>query len=225
MCKVSIIIPIYNGEKELNRCIDSVLKQKIDDFEVLLIDDGSIDNSAKICKEYTDKYNNIKYFYKQNSGIADTRNYGIDKAEGKYILFLDDDDYINENLLKDLEKYIDLDIDIIKYKLQKVDKDGNIKEKINGAVFDKISGEEGFNKLYLTDVLLDSPCIYLIKKELFIDNNLWFKKDTYHEDFGLIPLVILKAKTMISGWPANRRIRITSPTRTRKWNWWTAACW
>jgi len=198
MNKVSIIIPVYNAEEHIRRCIESVLLQKIENYEILIINDGSIDKSEEIIKEYVNKYDKVKYYSKENSGVADTRNFGIKEATGKYILFLDGDDYIDKNLLADLQKYIDEDIDLIKFKLKKVDLKGNEIEKIDGPIFNKISGEDGFNKLYATDVLLDSPCLYLIKKELFIKNNLWFKINTYHEDFGLIPLIILKAKKMVS---------------------------
>jgi len=172
--------------------------QQNENFEVLIINDGSTDNSEQIIKEYIEKSNNIRFISKENTGVADTRNLGIKEATGKYILFLDADDYIDDKLLEDLETFIENDIDLIKFKLKKVDSKGNYIEKINGPVFEIISGEEGFNKLYSTDVLLDSPCLYLIKKELFVNNNLWFKENTYHEDFGLIPLLIIKAKSMVS---------------------------
>jgi len=175
-----------------------MMVQQNENFEVLIINDGSTDNSEQIIKEYIEKSNNIRFISKENTGVADTRNLGIKEATGKYILFLDADDYIDDKLLEDLETFIENDIDLIKFKLKKVDSKGNYIEKINGPVFEIISGEEGFNKLYSTDVLLDSPCLYLIKKELFVNNNLWFKENTYHEDFGLIPLLIIKAKSMVS---------------------------
>jgi len=198
MIKVSIIIPVYNAEQHLKRCIDSVLVQKIEDYEILIINDGSTDKSEEIIKEYINQYDNIRYFSKANTGVSDTRNFGIKEAKGKYILFIDGDDYIDEKLLKNLEPHIDEEIELIKFKLKKIDSKGNEIEKIDGPIFEQTSGEEGFCKLYSTDVLLDSPCLYLIKKELFIQNNLWFKENTYHEDFGLIPLLIIKAKNMIS---------------------------
>lgn len=90
------------------------------------------------------------------------------------------------------------DIDIIKFKLQRVDEKHNVLEKVEGPIFSNITGEQAFNELAFSDVLLDSPCVYWFKKELFINNNLVFKVGTQHEDFGLIPLVILTASSVVS---------------------------
>lgn len=91
---VSIIIPVYNREKTLDYCLNSVLQQTMSDFEVILVDDGSTDNSADICKAYTLKDNRFHYFYKKNGGVSSARNFGIYKAQGKWITFVDSDDYI-----------------------------------------------------------------------------------------------------------------------------------
>ncbi len=199
MKKLSIIIPVYNSEKTIKKCIESVLKQKNNDIEIVIINDGSTDNSENIIKEYIEKYQEIiSYYKKENTGVADTRNYGIKKAKGKYIMFLDSDDFIADDFYNTINKYMDQDIDLIKFKLQRLDENGNITEKVDGPVFENITGEEGFKLLYSTDVLLDSPCIYIIKKEIFTKNELYFKVGTEHEDFGLIPFVIVLAKTMVS---------------------------
>lgn len=199
MCELSVIIPTYNAKDNIKRCIDSVLKQNIQNVEILVINDGSTDNSGEIVKEYV-KQNpkKITYYEKENTGVADTRNFGISKAKGKYILFIDSDDYIKQGLLEEIQKYIEQDVDIIKFKLERVNEHSDILEKVDGAVFDKSDGQAAFNMLCFSDVLLDSPCVYVFKKELFELNNLKFKINTEHEDFGLIPLVILKAKSVIS---------------------------
>lgn len=199
MRRLTIIVPVYNTSKYLKRCIDSLLKQSNSEMQILLINDGSTDDSEKILKEY--EKNNpeiIKYYKKENAGIADTRNYGISKAEGKYIMFVDSDDYIKENLIDNLIQYMNDDIDIIKFKLERVNEDGQVLERVNGPTFKNLTGEEAFNLLAFLDVLLDSPCVYAFKKELFTKNNLNFKVGTEHEDFGLIPLVLLKAKSVTS---------------------------
>lgn len=199
MKKVSIIIPVYNTEKYLKRCFDSVIAQEYKNLELVIINDGSIDNSEQIINEYKNKYPDlISYYSKENTGVADTRNYGIEKAKGEYVMFLDSDDYLDKALLKRLEEYINEDIELIKFKLQRVNENGETLEIVPGATFERTTGEEGFNKLYSTDVLLDSPCVYLIKKEIFEKNNLKFAVGTEHEDFGLIPFIIVLAKTMIS---------------------------
>lgn len=199
MCKLSIIVPVYNTSTHLKKCINSILNQSNNNIEILAINDGSTDNSGEILKEF-EKQNpeRIHYFEKPNGGIADTRNYGISKAQGKYILFVDSDDYIKENLIKELDKYIEEDIDLVKFKLEKVNENGDILERIDGQVFEKVTGTEAFNRLVFSDVLIDSPCVYLFKKALFEKNNLKFKPNTEHEDFGLMPLVILKANSVAS---------------------------
>ena len=199
MKKLSIIVPVYNTEKHLKKCFDSIINQNNSEIEVVVVNDGSTDNSEVIIKEYISKYKDVfTYYKKDNTGVSDTRNFGIEKASGKYIMFLDSDDYIDKKLYDNIKKYIDEDIELIKYKMQRVDENDKILEIVPGATFDKITGEEGFNKLYGTDVLLDSPCVYIIKKDIFVRNNLKFKVGTEHEDFGLIPFVIVLAKSMVS---------------------------
>lgn len=201
MPKISFIVPVYNTGLYIKKCLDSIINQTFkEEIEIILIDDGSTDNSDELIKEYIEKNNSkdiIKYYTKENEGIAKTRNFGIDKANGEYIFFVDSDDYIDKETIKKLKPYIDEDIDMIKFKLQRIDKNNNILEKVDGPIFTKISGEEAFNKLYSEDVLLDSPCVYVIKRNLFTKNNFKFNR-TYHEDFGLIPLIILKAKSFVS---------------------------
>ena len=199
MKKLSVIIPVYNAEKTLKKCMESVLKQKDEDLEIVLINDGSIDASDKMIQEYKEKNPKIiSYYRKKNTGVADTRNYGIKKAKGKYILFLDGDDYLDIHLYGLVKQYMEKDIDLIKFKLQREDEKGNVIETVSGPVFENKTGEEGFEELYSKDVLLDSPCVYVIKKEIFTKNKLEFKVGTEHEDFGLMPFVIVLAKTMIS---------------------------
>ena len=199
MKKISVIIPVYNTEKYLRRCFDSVIAQDYKNLEIVIINDGSEDNSEQIINEYKKKYPElISYYKKENSGVADTRNFGIEKAQGDYIMFLDSDDYIDKALLKTLEEYVNKNIDLIKFKLQRVNEEGKTLEIVSGATFEKTTGEDGFNKLYSTDVLLDSPCVYLIKKEIFVKNSLKFAVRTEHEDFGLVPFIIVLAQTMVS---------------------------
>lgn len=104
--KISIIIPIYNAEKYLNRCINSILKQDFQDFEILLIDDGSTDKSYTICKQYSQKDFRIKIFSKKNGGVSSARNLGLLNAKGEYILFIDADDTIDKTLISANIKYL-----------------------------------------------------------------------------------------------------------------------
>ena len=99
--KISVIMPVYNSEKYLSATIESVLKQSLTEFELLLVDDGSKDNSGKICDQYAEKDNRVKVFHKQNGGICSARNKGLEEAEGEYIAFCDNDDLYLEGLLED----------------------------------------------------------------------------------------------------------------------------
>lgn len=105
MYKVSIVIPIYNREDYLYECLDSVVNQTMfEEIEVLLINDGSTDNSEEICLEYVKKHPNIKYFYQENQGVSAARNHGMDKAGGEYIYFMDSDDSINDIFIESAYK-------------------------------------------------------------------------------------------------------------------------
>ena len=199
MPKISIIIPAYNAEKEINKSIDSIIEQELQDFEIIIINDGSIDNTENVVLSYKDKLGDrLQYYYKANTGVADTRNFGIDKAKGEYILFVDADDYIEKNLLSKLNKYMDKQIDVIKFKMCKVDTKGNIVEKIQGPVFETRTGEKAFNELFYQDVLIDQLCIYLWRREYILANNYKFVKGAYHEDFGIIPIMLVNADTVVS---------------------------
>lgn len=104
MPKISVIVPVYNTEKYLHRCIDSILAQTFTDFELLLIDDGSKDNSGAICDEYAAKDQRVRVFHKKNGGVSSARNLGLDNAQGEWITFVDSDDWLQRNYLNSLYK-------------------------------------------------------------------------------------------------------------------------
>ena len=103
--KISVIIPVYNAEKYLRRCVDSILAQIFTDFELLLIDDGSKDKSGVICDEYAKKDNRVKVFHKENGGVSSARNLGLDNARGEWIGFIDSDDMVKPEYLDGLIRY------------------------------------------------------------------------------------------------------------------------
>lgn len=111
---ISIIVPIYNAESTLNRCIDSIINQSFDDWELLLIDDGSKDQSGKICDEYATKDSRIKVFHKENGGVSSARNLGLDNALGKWITFIDSDDKIFDDIFS-LLKYLEGDLVVFNF--------------------------------------------------------------------------------------------------------------
>lgn len=201
MPKISVIIPVFNTEKYIESCLNSVKNQKMKDFEIIIVNDGSTDNSENIIKQFisNNTSTDIKYFKKENGGLSSARNYGIAKANGEYIMFLDSDDYIDTNLFSNLEKYIKEKIDVIKYKAQTVNENGSIIQKLDGPVFPKCSGEEAFKKLIGKDSYIDVAWLYLYNRDFFTTNNFWYDTiNKYHEDFGLTPQIIINAKTFIS---------------------------
>lgn len=115
--KYSFIIPVYNVEKVIRRCIDSILYQTIQDFEIILIDDGSSDRSGEICDSYSSRDNRIVVIHKNNAGVSSTRNMGLERVKGQYIIFLDSDDYIEPDYLEVLDKN-EADLKIIGYKIE-----------------------------------------------------------------------------------------------------------
>lgn len=201
MPKISVIVPVYNTEKYVEKCLKSIAEQKMNDLEIIIVNDGSTDNSEIIIKQWIEKNKEnikIKYLNKKNGGLSETRNFALPYATGKYISFIDSDDYIDSNLYSHLEQFMDDNVDLIKFKMQTVDKDGNILEKLDGPVFEKCTGEEGYEKLCTNDRFLDPACIYLYRTEFYKSNNFKYKVGAYHEDFGLTSLIILKAKSFVS---------------------------
>lgn len=191
MPRFSIIIPVYNSELYLEKCINSVLNQTFQNFEVITINDNSTDNSFNILSKYKNK---IKNFNVPNrNGPSYARNLGLSKANGEYILFLDSDDYYDVNLLRIINDSINDNYDIIRFQIQ-YDING---EKTHLNYNDNIvcfeNGIDAFSEI-CTYSIIDSPCCYAFNREFLISNNFKFKEGLVHEDFGLIPLIIINAK-------------------------------
>ncbi|MGN1327029.1 MAG: glycosyltransferase family 2 protein, partial [Clostridia bacterium] len=155
MPKVSVIVPIYNVEKYITKCLESLANQTLEDIQIILVNDGSTDNSGKIAKEYADKYSNIIYLEKENGGLSDARNYGLKYATGDYISFVDSDDYVNKELYSNLINYMNNDYDMVKFNIVKVNIEGKKISENYSPVFDNKTGEEAFEILYKTDVMTE----------------------------------------------------------------------
>lgn len=162
---ISIIVPVYNAEKTLRECVDSILYQDYRDFELLLIDDGSKDSSPLICDEYAVIDRRVKVYHKPNGGVSSARNLGIENTQGKWITFIDADDYITQNYLNVVDKH---DEDIIIKGYQKFDKEG---ETSNMPLTDSRK-QSSFKELlnqYITDSLLRCPWAKFYKKSVIGD--------------------------------------------------------
>ena len=175
MNDISIIVPIYNAEKYLNKCIDSILNQTKKELEIILINDGSTDNTEKLIKSYKDK--RIKYFKNTNHGIGYTRNFGIDKATSKYIMFLDSDDYLEKTACEKLFNKIEKDkLDIV---MSDFYKDyGDRVEEIKLPSFKDSSLKD--NPDIITEYL--NPWAKLYSAKLLKDNKIKFVEDLKYED-------------------------------------------
>ncbi len=186
MKDISIIVPIYNAEKYLNKCIDSLVNQTKKELEFILINDGSTDSSEDIIKSYKDK--RIKYFKNKNQGIGKTRNFGIDKATGKYLMFLDSDDYLDINACEKLyNKALKEKSDLVVFDFYRVEE--TLKEvTINN--FKSSSLKENPN--LLLDINL-GPCNKLIKRELIDKNNTRFNEELKYEDTPFVTEIIKNA--------------------------------
>ena len=173
---ISVIVPIYNAEKYINKCIDSLINQTKKEIEIILINDGSIDNTENIIKTYKDK--RIKYFKNKNQGIGKTRNFGIDKAIGKYIMFVDSDDYLEISACEELYNKIEKEnADLVVCDFYK-DNDGNLEEVIIPS-FKTSNLKE--NKNLLLDINL-APWNKIYKTELIKDNKIKFIENLKYED-------------------------------------------
>lgn len=169
---ITIVIPVFNTEKFLKKCIDSILCQTYKNTEIILINDASIDRSGKICEEYAKKYENIKYINnKENQGVSKTRNIGIQRANGKYICFIDSDDYISENYIENLHKNSEQNTLVICEILKFCN--GYIKNKKNQNDIIRIYNKNEFLKLYKNG-LINSPCARLYEKNIIVYNNIRF---------------------------------------------------
>lgn len=192
---VSIIVPIYNVEKYLRRCLDSVLKQTFKDFEVIMVDDLSTDESCSIAKEYADKYPNFKLFTNSAKGVAAARNTGIDMASGKYIAFIDSDDFVDPKYLEilyDTAEKSGADISTCNYAKYYQEKDRYHKIMLRKPS-EKIYTNKKFVRMCLNDIRVRSYLWNkLWKRSLFTDNNIRFS-DIYFEDIAICPQLMHKA--------------------------------
>lgn len=177
---LSVVIPAYNCETTLEQCVDSLLEQKSKDIEIIIVNDGSKDETEIICKRYADKYSNIKYFYKANSGVSDTRNYGIEKASGLYIAFLDSDDvwdknYYDNELNGKLKKN---NVDIFVFSSCFSDMDFNITEYVK--VESKVLTDA---KDKAVDTYYHTLGAFIFNRKFLVYNNLCFNSGIrYGED-------------------------------------------
>ena len=186
--KVSLIVAVYNIEKYIVRCINSLMYQTYKNLEIIIIDDGSTDSSGKICKDYKKKDSRI--VFQKNSGLSSARNTGIQLSTGEYISFVDGDDWLEKNAVEKMVSRIDKDVDII---ITSFFRDFPKKIVSNESEFQgRVSREKCIEMMVKGNGITHSACAKLYKKELF--NEVIFPIDKYYEDYYTIYYIIDRAK-------------------------------
>ena len=196
MDKISVVVPIYNVEKYLVKCIDSILNQTYKNLEIILVDDGSPDSCPDICDKYKIRDKRIKVIHKENGGLSDARNAGIEIATGKYICFIDSDDFISDeyvNILYNL--FTNDDIDIAECDYFKFNEEKEVYSLKNNKQANKIiSKKDMLNRLFdkKTSIRTTIVCNKLYKTKLF--DEVKFPKGKLHEDEFTTYKIIYKSK-------------------------------
>lgn len=184
--KVSVILPIFNVEKYLRECLDSILEQTIDNYELVAINDGSTDSSFEILEEYEEKFENIKIVNQNNCGLSATRNEGIRRSEGNYILFLDSDDMLRADALECLYNLAYSNcLDLVVYDGVRIDQ---FTDEIDNKKYDRtkifkktVLSKDEYFKGSIKKGMLHSP-FHFYNKEFLNKNKLFFKDNLLHED-------------------------------------------
>ena len=179
MPQITIIVPVYNTEKYLHRCIDSILAQTFTDFELLLVDDGSKDNSGTICDEYAAKDSRVRVFHKENGGVSSARNLGLDNAQGEWITFVDSDDWLEKNALYNLIVINNADLIIGAMHFEHDNVIGVFPDirRLEGRMLDLLLAEN------IDHHSISGPCAKLFKRSIINNNLLRFSESlTFGED-------------------------------------------
>ena len=194
--KFSIIVPVYNVEKYLEKCLKSIQNQTYDNFEVIIVNDGSTDKSSDIILNFIKGKTRFKYYQKENGGLSDARNFGLQYITGDYLLFVDSDDYVNKKLLETLNYELTKNkVDIIKFGVNIIK--GKKIIHCFKTNFNNLSISKAL-PLLLKDELVEPACFYCYNYKFWKKNKFLYTKGRNHEDYGLTPLIISKANKISS---------------------------
>lgn len=198
---ISIIVPIYKVEEYLEKCLDSLIHQTYKNIEIILVNDGSPDNSPQICDDYSKRDDRIKVIHKKNGGLSDARNTGLNQAQGEYVLFVDSDDYIDLNTCRRFFNQLAFNHirpDIIVGNARRIEGEKIIpmshKYNTKGIC---VTGKEYLKKELVSKTMYMAAVLNLYKREFLISNNLFFKVGLLHEDEHFTPRVFLKADLVL----------------------------
>lgn len=194
---LSIIIPVYNVEKYIKRCLDSILCQETENYEVILVDDGSTDSSGIICDSYAKCRKNVVCIHKTNGGLSDARNEGLKHCKGKYVWFVDSDDYITEDALESLEKVLcKYSSDVVVCMSKTIDDYGKIQDECHYEIPSGLYSSHEYMEMlrkYPQSVLLCAQ--FHVVKKTFVDKHCFsFRKNILHEDELWTPQLLMNAE-------------------------------
>jgi len=202
--RLSIIVPVFNVENYISKCVESLLNQDIptDEYEIILVNDGSTDGSLKICNYYVENYSNIKIVSQKNQGLGAARNAGIEASKGDAILFVDSDDYLKQMSLNTLLKTFELqNLDVLRFNYEAISAGGEIIPKKMSSNYSTIYSKSVVDgKTFLANYL-GWACyvwVFLFKRELIKTNQLHFNSDIYYEDVEWLPRVLLLSQRVCS---------------------------
>ena len=185
--KYSVIIPVYNVEKYIDRCLKSIISQNYDDLEIIVIDNGSTDSSGSICDTYASEYSNISVYHIENHGVGAARNFGLSKARGEFIYFVDSDDYLVGNLFADFADKLVSDLDLVVFSYyNSFEEDLTEKSRTEKSLpfkgnYDKDGFIKIFKELFLSDMLY-TVWNKIYRREFLLENNLSFEQYEIGED-------------------------------------------
>ena len=195
----TIIIPVYNVERYLNECVESVINQTFKDIEVILVDDGSSDSSGNICDSYKSADSRIKVIHKKNGGLSSARNAGIKVACGKYIIFLDSDDYWSCNtMLMELSEYAKNREYLIIWSYVRANEDEAVTRVINNVGIKRYSLHDDYKELFAKNILFASACYEAIPGEWFQTSNLMFEENVIAEDIEWFSRLLNNVQDIVS---------------------------
>lgn len=212
----SFIVPVYNAEKYIEETIESILRQG-ECCELILVDDGSTDNSSGICDKYAEKYNRVKVYHKTNKGPGAARNFGLEKANGRYCIFVDSDDYISDNLIRHFDEgYADRRADVVFYNIVKVFPDGTKRQMSEGLKRKEIYKKSANDVLKSISKCSKFPASTggkIIKTEFLRKNNIRFAEGLIGEDIDWTLQLVCNMESADVYESENYYYRITSDTR------------
>lgn len=192
MPKVSVIVPVYNVDKYVAKCLDSLVNQTIDDYELIIINDGSTDKSEEIVQEYINKYPKlIKYIKQTNQGLSDSRNNGLKLATADYVMFVDSDDYVCNNILEKMyNKIVEEKCDCVICGNNVVKEDYTVISSTYPNNYSKMD--------FITKMLLGNLCAWnkIIRKEVLEDSDFLFRSRVWYEDIDFSFKLFIKSKKM-----------------------------